>query len=426
MNMLKVIVTLCAMSGLVACGPSKPKPKTGNDVGNGTGSGAGGLVPKAKPKRKVSADAKAEFKKAVAAYKSAQVGGGIKGCEDVASNFADVYDSYPKLIEAKFNEGAVYHECGQVAKAKAVYNEILAKHPNYGPALNNLGYIAAKKGQPGQAREFFTKAAATKTSEAYANLAKFGRERALRGDVSALAEGVNNIHRALAVDSDNIEAYDMLATMIYDHAKNKSQLEIARLIIVQALKRYPKYARLYNLLGLTLLKMNEVTRALKQFRKAVSLDGGFVEAHMNIGAITLSFRDYKTAETSFKNVLGQEVDKQTRLDATIGLGVAYRGQRRFKEAMAQYKAAKRIAPDDPRIDYNMGLLKQDYMFDAGNPGQAIAQLEEARRLYERYLAGGKSRKKKKDARRRIKNIKEMVPMLREQQKMMKSMQQGGK
>lgn len=283
--------------------------------------------------------------------------------------------------------------------------------------------IAFARGQTATAVDFFRKAAAAKNSGGYANLAMLDRAKALRGDGAALKDGVDNIHRSLAVDSSNISAYEMLATLIYDHAKTKSQLEIARLITVQALKIDSKHAPLYNLLGLILLKMDEVTRALAQFRKAVSFDNRLIEAHMNIGAITLSFRDYRAAEAAFQTVLGSErATKEMKREATVGLGVAYRGQRKYKEAMAEYEKALKLDPSNDGVAYNMGILVQDYLFDASNPEAAIRTLQRALRYLERYAASGSHRTRKKDAKRRIKNIREMIPMLREQQKMMGEMQ----
>jgi tetratricopeptide (TPR) repeat protein len=406
---------------LIACGP-KPPPKTG--PGGEGGTGDSGLPPPAQPKRVVSKEAKGDFKDAVKAYKRA---GKINksNCASLAGKFAEVYQDHPKLAEAKFNEGVVWELCGDTAKAEQAYQALLRRHPNHGPALNNLGQIFFARGNHGSAMDYFRRGAAVKNSEAYANLALIQRNQALRGgQVHLIKESVNNIHRALAVDSFNIEAYSTLALVLYDHAKTKSQLEMARLICVQATKVEEHYAPVYNILGLILLKQEKVTPALAEFRKAVSFDNNFLEAHMNIGAITLSFRDYKSAEEAFRKVLTLNPSKQTKKEAHVGLGVALRGQRKFQEAMAEYKKALALDPTDVGIAYNQGILMQDYMFDASNPAKAIQDLQTASNFLQRYLSGGRSEKKKKDARRRIKNINELIPMLREQQKMMRSM--GGK
>ncbi|MCK5800345.1 MAG: tetratricopeptide repeat protein [Deltaproteobacteria bacterium] len=422
---------------LVAAGCGTPKTTTNpKDVKAADGMGAAGdgsdvtkgVIGEVKvaPKRKIAADAKVQFKKLVVRYRKATAGGkklAQAACEDLASEFGSLYGDAPKLTEAKFNEGALYLQCSQTAKAEKSFRELLQKHPQNGRALNNLGMIAYRRDQMTTAADYFQKAARAKASGGYANLAMLGRGKALNHDTAALQSAIDNIHRALAVDSSNIAAYEMLATIIYDHAKSKSQLEIARLIVVQALKLDPHHAPLYNLLGLVLLKMNEVTRALKQFRKAVSIDSSLIAAHMNIGAITLSFRDYKAAERAFTRVIASSTtSKKMKIDAIVGRGVALRGQRKFKAAMAAYEKAQKMDPQNDGIAYNTGILVQDHFFDASNPDAAIATLQRAMGYLQRYASSARYRTRRKDARRRIKNIKQMIPMLREQKKMQAEMQ----
>ncbi len=418
---IKITITMVAVSFMLwSCGGKGPDSKTAKDVMSE--GGGGGTKAAMRPKRKISGEAKAEFKKAVKAYKQAiKTGINKNNCAKLASDFADLYASFPKIIEAKFNEGVVWEECGDLTKAEQAYQQLLSKSPKFGPALNNLGQIYFSKGQVNQAVTYFTRSSEQKNSEGYANLAMIQRNRAVRGEPQLVKPAVDNIHRALAVDSYNIEAYGTMALILYDHAKTKSQLEMARLICVQATKVNDKYAPIYNILGLILLRTEKVTPALAEFRKAVALNPNYIEALMNIGAITLSFRDYDSAEEAFSKVLTLNPDKNIKLDALIGLGVAYRGKRKFTKAMTKYKEAKKLNPANVDIEYNMGILIQDYTFTADNPAIGITTLQKALNLLNQYASSGKNNKKVRDAKRRIKNINEMIPMLREQQKMMEQM-----
>ena len=96
---------------------------------------------------------------------------------------------------------------------------------------------------------------------------------------------------------------------------------------------------------------------------------------------------------------------------------------RYEEALARYQEARRLAPDDLSIHYNIGILIQDYLFDTSDAEKGIQQLEKARQHLEQFARAGRMKTKVNDAKRRIKNIREMVPMLREQQRMMREMQQ---
>jgi tetratricopeptide (TPR) repeat protein len=411
-----IIFSLAMAFILGGCGGKTPEPKTAQDELSGKrGQKNGGLV--TAPKREVSQEASKDFAEAAKSFQMAQKTGLNKSnCAEVAGAFGRVYESHPKVLEAKFNEGVVWEECGDLAKAEQIYNALLNKHPNYGPALNNLGEIFFSRGNVGQAITFFQRAAENKNSEGFANQAVVQRTQAMN-DPNRVAEAINNVHRALAMDSYNIEAYGTMALLLYDHARTPSQLEMARLICVQATKVSDRYSPIYNTLGLVLLKMDKVTPALAEFRKAVSIDPNFLEAHMNIGAVTLSFRDYKSAEESFSKVLTLNPSKKTKVEALVGLGVAYRGQSKYKEAMQKYEEARKLEPGNVDIIYNMGILIQDYTFDASNPGIGIAGLQTAVNYLQQYASSGKNQEKIKDANKRIKNINEMIPMLKEQQKM---------
>ncbi|MCB9555095.1 MAG: tetratricopeptide repeat protein [Deltaproteobacteria bacterium] len=406
--------------GLTACSSPTPKPKTAADVQQ-SGGGAAALV-KAKPQRKLSGEAKSDFMAVVKKYESAKKSG-LKGgaCADLASEFGDVYAAH-NLPEAKFNQGVLLEQCGNRKEAAQVYSSLLAKHPKFAPAINNLGELKVLSGEGGAALDLFQEAVRLKSSEGYTNLAMLQRGRALAGERAVLVDAVNNIHRSLAVDSSNIDAYNLKAVLVYDHAQGSSKLEMARLLAVQAAKQQPSYAPIYNVLGLVLLKQGKVTPALQQFRKAVERDPNFIDALMNIGAITLSFRDYKTAENSFERVLKLGApSKEIEHAATVGLGVALRGQRKYQEALAKYQAAEKLKPSDTSLAYNIGVLYQDYLFDAGTPEKGISTLKTALGHLQRYLAGNTRLVRKKDAERRAKNIREMIPMLVEQQKMMEDM-----
>ena len=416
---LTALVPLMTIA-LAACGgPAKPAK----------GPGAAPPPPPSGPTtkvdkpmaRKISKAAKMGFADAIKAYNKAKKKGITKSnCADLAGNFASVFASHPKLPEAGFNEGVVWEECGQLTNAERAYQGVLRKHPKHGASLNNVGQIYFNKGQVGVAVQYFTKAAAAKSSEGYANLAVIQRNKALN-DPQALADAVANVHRALAMDSFNIEAYGTLALVLYDHAKNRSQLEMARLICAQGMKVDAKYPPMYNIMGLIYLRMGKVTQALANFRQAASLNKNYLEALMNIGAITLSFRDYKSAEGAFQHVIGLNPKRKTKVQALVGLGVAFRGQRRFKEALDTYNKARKLDASNVGISYNIGILIQDYTFDASDPIKAIKQLQEAATYLEKYKASGKNSGKQKDVMRRLKNIRDMVPMLREQHKMMEQM-----
>ena len=230
------------------------------------------------------------------------------------------------------------------------------------------------------------------------------------GDESLLPQAIKNLRRALAIDSDDMAAYNLLATIFYLTAENDvSKLKLAELVCKQAKDANDKYAPIYNSLGLIKLKEKNVTGALEEFKKAVALDPKLAEAQMNIGSIGLSSRQYERAEEAFSAVLKLQPNN---IDAIIGLGVAARGERKFDDAEKWYKKAAELDSKNCMTSYNLGLLYHDYKTDATN-----SNLKPAQQFYGQFIAcaqksSSKTEKAKiPEAQRRIKDIDETFAAL---------------
>jgi tetratricopeptide (TPR) repeat protein len=351
----------------------------------------------------------------VAAVDKAQKMLSENNCAGAASVFESFASKNPKAASAWYNAGLAYDKCNKLDDAEKAYKKALDVNSRYSNALGGLGVVAWKRGNRQEARAKFQQALGIdqRCLPALVNMATLLREDALRsGNGGAVTEAQDDVRRALAVDGSNMAAYTTLALLYYDLAgTDKSKLEMADTVITQAKGISDKYAPLWNASGLIALKKKNVTRALRDFRRAIELDPNFVEAHLNVGAITLSFRDYTSAEASFKAVLKQD---PKNIDAVIGLGVAYRGQRKIKEAEEQYTQAGKLDPRNCAVPFDLGLLYQDYM-SGSEP-----ELKKAQTYYRDFSSRCQSfapKEKIADADRRIKNIDETFAALIEAKKM---------
>jgi tetratricopeptide (TPR) repeat protein len=405
---------------LAGCGGAeKPKARSAADVPPPP------KVGEAAPQRAATAAEKADFEQAVADYKKAtEKGFDASQCAGLTKAFADLAAKYPKLAEARFNEGAIKERCKDGDGAKKAYLAALSANGGHAPSLAAVGRLAAAAGDEARAMEYFNQAvkADPKSPYGYLGRAMVSRERGRTGSTEAVASAVEDLRRTLAIDSTNMDAYGTLALIIYDHAgDDRAKLDLARLICEQAKKIDANYAPIYNILGLIWLKRDNYTAALAQFKEAVKHDPDLVDTHLNIGAITLNFRDYTTAEKSFREVIRL---KPQHVDAWVGLGVALRGQKKSAEAESAYKEAAKVAPDNPAIDYNLGVLYQDYL------EQTPDQLQTAQKYYEKYLSRVSKGGKVDDVKQRIKTIQENLKAIEEAkrlaeeaEKMQKEMEQ---
>lgn len=325
-----------------------------------------------------------------------------------------------------FGAGAVYDECGMEKDAESMYKQALSKNPKLAPAMSNLGVMLQRQGRSQEALVQFENAVKADPKSplavsAYNNRGALLLERArLTNNKAGYDEAIGQLRRALALDAESMAAYQILASIYYTTAEaDRSKLRLAQLVCDEAKKINPDYAPVYNTLGLIKLRSKDVTGALTEFRKAASLDPGLTEAQLNIGAISLSARSYKQAEEAFQAVLKKVPN---HFDATVGMGVALRGQRKPDEAETWYNKALQMQIDpktDPRIEakkcgvlYNLGLLYQDYK--AGSP----EDMNKGKGLYNKFLACERADQEHiTDARRRIKDIDDTFKALEEQKKL---------
>jgi len=324
---------------------------------------------------KASAEAKADFEKTVKRYAKAKEGGAkLSGsqCADLADAFAKVYKKHGKqMTVAWFNSGAVWDECGETEKAEAVYKEVIAKVPKYDLSYNNLGVIFWNRRQERKALDYFKKAVdANPTTRAPRNnlAASLRNKYSQNPQQSDFDKAERDLQTVLAVDSANRLAYENLARLYYDRGRlaDKSYLLLADLVIYQAnqvLRKDDKEFKspdLLNLKGLIYMERDNQVDALKSFKTAAEVDPSHADAHMNMAMIAIRFRDYKTAEDSI-TVAMKDGRQKKNIEAYIGLGVAQRGLRKYKEAEKAFKKAMDLDGKDPRPLYNLGILYQEHI-----------------------------------------------------------------
>lgn len=385
-NAIRMMAALALAS---ACGGATGKKEMSKMAADAPPPPSGGS---GKIDRTVSADAKKDFAAAVAFYKEQGKGGWNKGsCQAAAAKFEQVASAHNKMVEAIYNAGLSYQNCGMMKDAEAKYQEALKIHSGHGPSLSNLGQIYFLGGNEARAKQYWEKAveADKKVVGARNNLAwlmiRQVRERKARlADVEEQA--LTHLRSALAVENDNIEAYVLLSLLYMEGAeKNKARLTLAKLLLDEAKKRNDKYAPLHNAYGLLELKRENVAQALEEFRMAVQQNPDFIEARMNVGNIVLGFRKYDEAAEQFNAVLKM---RPKYYDAVLGLGVAQRGLKQLDEAEKSYSRAVQLDSSRAEAHFNLGVLYKDFR---ANSTENLKAAQEAYRTAIRHFNQARSR-----------------------------------
>lgn len=392
MHHVNLFLILGSLAGAIAgCGGGGGGGGTTGGGGDGTSGGDGTITTPGGTT--ITQEAQDDWAEALAAYNAALPEGWTpQECQSVVHMFEQANSTQGgNFTEAVYMTGLTYDQCGDAQHAHDQYQRVLGMNDHFCGARVAMGVEQYRQGHVDQAMSEFTRAVHddTRCTEGYVNLAIIQRRTPAQA-----AEALNNLRRALAIDSSYLAAFNQMALLYYDQAVRQSggaptvqggvpagsalasdaddsshhhqtareqagsqMLDLAEVVCRQAQLINGNYAPIYNTWGLINMQQGNIIAALAKFERAFQLDPTMYEAYMNFGEITLGFRGYEDAAAAFQHAT--ELRPQS-YDAFIGLGAAKRGLQDPDAAEAAYRAAIAIDGNRPEAYFDLGLLYQDY------------------------------------------------------------------
>jgi len=261
-------------------------------------------------------------------------------------------------------------ESGRLAEAITQYEEALRIRPDYAEAHNNLGTAFQQTGAIDSAIAQFRNA--IRDNPDYAG-ARLNLAAALQNTPNGSAEALEELRVAARLQPGSAQAHLALgkALRAYPGKDNESIAEY-RL----ALRIDPNLPEAHYGLGYALERIGgHEEQALDEYGEAVRLRPGFSAAHYNMGCVLQSMPGRQAeAADEFKITLRLD-PKNAMAEANLANALLALGRR--QEAIAHYQVAETIAPDNPLIHLNLGIIL------LGLPEQredALRELKEAQRL----------------------------------------------
>jgi len=201
---------------------------------------------------------------------------------------------------------------------------------------------------------------------------------------------------ALAVDGTNVDAQIAIAHAYYLKRLTDTAEVILDTLYNKRRAAVESNAYLNYVYGLVYDRNNEPTRAFAAYKKAVSLDGNFASALVNLGVHQLDNKQYGDAVETFEKLTGP----LSRTDAATwsALGSAYRGQaadydpgsanknQLLGRAENAYKRALAANQSYGPAYYNLGLLylDADPFPDGGGAMDTLVRLNKAKTYFDEY------------------------------------------
>jgi Flp pilus assembly protein TadD len=306
-------------------------------------------------------------------------------CTEVERAYEATVGAQRSLAEAHYMAGLAVSRCGDQSGAREHFEEALSVTATMCKPRVALGLMSLEAGNVAEARTSFARAVEDNPatcSSGYTNLAILQRREAASqsGEQRATTEteALNNLRRALAIDSADMPAYNQMALLYYTRGlrNNPAAFDLAEIVCRQAQLLSDSYAPIYNTWGLIKVARDDINGALRFFARALVIDNSLYEAQMNFGQITFSFRGYTDARQAFSRALEL---RPNSYDASLGLGAALRGLNEVEQSEAQYNAAIQTDANRPEAYYNLGILYHEYR------GGTIPELERAKQYYQQFV-----------------------------------------
>ncbi len=301
------------------------------------------------------------FEAAAAIYRSARADGRWYAgeCEAATRAFLEVHvhDGEPTAL---FNAAAIREECGQPDAAIALYERVIAAAPEHAAARNNLARILWRRGETERALTLLRGAPSGALIERTILVVALD-DYARRHAPSSFAAAERVIQETLARDGSQTPALESLARLYLERGRSS---EPAYLLLAEEVIAYTRRllaelgresAELHVITGLVDLARGRQGAALARFDHALQLDAEHAEAHLQSAYLTLGHNDFQRARRHMTAAL-RHPEVRADAEAWLVMGAILRALGALDEAERAYKRAQRLAPDDPRAHYNLGVL----------------------------------------------------------------------
>ena len=266
--------------------------------------------------------------------------------------------------QGKFDRALAFHQNGDFASAKVLYEEILNSSPDHVGALHLSGLIFIEENRADLAQGFLTRAITLAPDFAPLH-SSYGVALSERG---RFEEALTSYDKVIAIAPLDGEAFYNRGHAL----RSLGRFCEAVADYEQVLTLQPWNAQASSNQGDALQSLGQLEEALVCYAKAIGVEPDFAEAYSNRGWALHEMRRFDEALLSYN----QAVAINPHLSAAwFNRGNTLKDVRRFADAAASYAQAIMIEPQNAQAWSNKG-----------DALQSLGRFAEALHLYDRALA----------------------------------------
>ncbi|KYM99351.1 RNA polymerase-associated protein CTR9 like protein [Cyphomyrmex costatus] len=247
-------------------------------------------------------------------------------------------------------------------RAEKLYKDILKKHPNYVDCYLRLGCMARDKGHIYEASDWFNDALIinNKHPDAWSLLGN------LHLAEMEWSPGQDKFERILKNPTTSTDAYSLVALgniwlqTLHQSGKDKERKkhqDQALAMYEQVLRNDPKNIWAANGIGAVLAHKGCVNEARNIFAQVQEATAEFCDVWLNIAHIYVEHEQFVSAIQMYENCLCKFYEYH-HVEVLQYLGRAYFKAGKLKEAKLTLLKARRVAPQDTVLLYNIALVLQ--------------------------------------------------------------------
>ena len=170
----------------------------------------------------------------------------------------------------------------------------------------------------------------------------------LRGDKN---DAIALYKQAIDSNPSYIDAYRDLIDILMAQERSADLYDLAKTVNTLS----PGNPRYTLIAAKAALDMAHLEESEQYFRQTIRLSPKLAEAFKGLGNIDIAREDYASAMKNFKKALDLDGSDFGVLNS---LGLAYVKIGKFKEGIEKYRAALKMSPHEPKILFNLGFAKE--------------------------------------------------------------------
>lgn len=240
--------------------------------------------------------------------------------------------------EQLYNSGLDHHRAGRLDQAIALYQQAIAKRPDFFEANLNLAVILHDSGD--------------------------------------LEGAIKRYRRVLEIRPNVPEIYNNLGNALRLAKRHKEAVKS----LMKAVRLNPDYAEAHNNLGIVLMEIGQPQAALDHFEKALAIRADYPNARLNLGVALMQVGRWDDAESALERYLIMEP----------GNAMAWNELAKVHFARHDYARAIRFLEKALQIDptcYECLVVMADVFLTQGNMEEAYAWYRKATELHPQRSEG---------------------------------------